>query len=1231
MTKDAILNLLQKAYDRTTWQPFIRELFGSGTYYTNPEPVFLPANELADKAVELGSFMTTDNRQIGLFEVQLKVGVRIEGRRVGLRQLLKSMYKLVDGALVVFICDDGTWRFSYVSEIFTYDASGNQQELKTEPKRFTYALGRGKNTRTAADRFYELAQRRATGVLLDDLRRAFSVETLTKEFYRELSDWYFWALQHVRFPEDAETNTDIRNATNTIRLITRLIFVWFLKQKKQNGGLIPDDLFDRDVIAKLIKGFRPDKDTLFTSTGEGDKTGSTYYKAILQNLFFATLNTEMTGDNRKFISRQYGVQEFYRYERYFQDVERFLELTQPVPFLNGGLFENLDRNVGEPNEIRIDCFSNKRDNEERLAVPDFLFFGEDVVDLSSIYDDKKRKAVRVRGLIRILNSYNFTIEENTPTEIEVALDPELLGKVFENLLASYNPETRTTARKQTGSFYTPREVVEYMVDEGLKVQLARKLTQAGPLAYAEPGSKQTQLFGNEVKRGQLSMVAEVATAVVMDETEAIEQLTELFRYDSEANPFDSETSRVLTETLCACRIFDLACGSGAFPMGVLQRMVHLLRKLDPQNDYLRELQLRPVMKEIEQAIRKGGGGPVADLQSQVQDIIRTFNENTDDYGRKLFLIENCLYGADIQPIAVQICKLRFFISLVVEQQPDAAKPNLGIRPLPNLETKFVAANTLIGLERQGGLIRDLRVEALEKDLEDVRHKHFRARSAVTKKKYRDQDNELRNQIADLLKASGWKTATADQIAAWNPYDQNTHASFFDAEWMFGITDGFDLVIGNPPYVQLQKLGKVTDQLQKQGYQTFVRTGDLYCLFYEAGMNALRKNGVLSFITSNKWMKAGYGQALRKFLTDKCNPLKLIDFGGYQVFDATVDTNILIIEKAPYQKQTYGTVITRDFEKLANISVFFQLNSQLIPLGSPEVGWVILSPAETRIKRKIEEVGKPLKEWDVNIYRGILTGYNDAFIINGNIKDQLLQKCPEAAEIIRPVLRGRDIKRYKANFEDLWLLYIPWHFPIQNDESINGNSLVAEQQFKLHYPAVYEHLSRYKKQLLERNPAETCIRYEWYAMQRFGANYVEDFSKRKIIWGNLNVEATFSLDELGSYILAPCNLLTSKNQDIEYLLILLNSPVTTYFMKNQGYSREGGYVEYKRIFLEQLPIPVADLQTLKLCRDLASSLSMVTLSKSLTDEIEQEAAEIAIKKYGLTLDEKSYLFKVAKKI
>ncbi len=305
----------------------------------------------------------------------------------------------------------------------------------------------------------------------DALQRAWAaaldISTLNKRFYQDLANWYFWAVDEMRFPDDAPKDADGSDSISVIRLLTRLIFVWFVKEKQ----LIPSELFDEPHLKTLLKFGQP-QDT-------------TYYKAILQNLFFATLNTEMGQRGWAREGQNMMAHTLYRYRDMMAKPEAVFKLLAGIPFLNGGLFECLDKDLGEgrnPRYIRVDGFSRRPDNS--LQVPDLLFFGEERdIDLNADYGTTKKR-YKTRGILHIFNSYKFTIEENTPIDEEVALDPELLGKVFENLLAAYNPETGTTARKQTGSFYTPREIVDYMVDESLLAYLlpvAEASSLSGPM------------------------------------------------------------------------------------------------------------------------------------------------------------------------------------------------------------------------------------------------------------------------------------------------------------------------------------------------------------------------------------------------------------------------------------------------------------------------------------------------------------------------------------------------------------------------------------------------------------------------------------------------------------------------------------------------------------------------------------------------------------------------------
>ena len=797
-TSDSLRQLFQSAFHLTEWREYLQHFFGATALREQAEVI---EGSETEKGFYLGKIDTSDSYSIGLFHYQVSKG-SVVNKRVGLRHLVKSFINPTwgefDAALVVF--DDGKhWRLSFICDI---------KGENTVPKRYTFVFGESDNYyNTAVNRFVTLKQK---GISFETLKDAFSVEALSKDFYKDLFEWYQWAVDpsaKITFPNNTSTEDDDRDdiETKIIRMITRIMFVWFIKQKQ----LVPDCIFELQHLKKILKDFDP----LSTTVGN-------YYNAILQNLFFGTLNRaiiEEDGSTRKFsTSSKRDVKTLYRYAEMFTISEQeVIDTFAEIPFLNGGLFECLDKTRyidGVEQCYNFDGFSRNDARfadgrfKHRAVVPNILFFEPE------------------RGLLSILSRYNFTIEENSPEEQQVALDPELLGKVFENLLGAYNPETQETARNQSGSFYTPREIVNFMVDESL-------------IAYLGKTELVRSLFGHD------------------------------FQFDASK----TEQYKEIADKLKAIKILDPACGSGAFPMGILNRMVEIFERIQP---------------------------------------------DANVYELKLSIIENCLYGSDIQSIAAQITKLRFFISLICNCEKDASAINFGIPTLPNLETKFVSANTLIAKKKKDAqlqLFENPDIETTKSELAEIRHKHFAAKSASTKHRLRKQDQELREKLANLLSEDNcFAPEDAKQLSEWNPYDQNAVSSFFDPEWMFGVSDGFDLVIGNPPYIQLQsnggKLGKLYEKLS---YSTFVRTADLYCLFYERGWQLLKRDGHLCFITSNKWMRAGYGANLREFFTKKTNPLLLIDFAGVKVFEnATVDANILMYAKSENEQKTICAVANK---------------------------------------------------------------------------------------------------------------------------------------------------------------------------------------------------------------------------------------------------------------------------------------------------------------------------------
>ena len=643
------------------------------------------------------------------------------------------------------------------------------------------------------------------------------IEVLNKRFYRHLFQWFENATKQCSFPDDGGGEGSLER--HVIRLITRLLFVWFLKEK----GLVPEELFEENFARRALKN--------------RGSTSTDYYRAILQNLFFATLNTKI--EKRAFSGQSDTTcSDFskFRYRRLLSDPDGFAERLNRVPFVNGGLFDCLDEATatGESGR-RIDAFTDDEVEGRHLDVPAKLFF-----DLED-------------GLFPLLRRFKFTVEENTPFELEVALDPELLGRVFENLLAAYNPETRQTARQVTGSYYTPRQVVDYMVHEALTEGLAAK----GRPADVDAKSWRERLH------------------CLLDHSAAMDDATEMFGTDQR---------RTVIESIADLRTLDPAVGSGAFPMGVLQALTLALRRLDPDNVLWEEVQKQRAKDRLVEACDSGDYGDRERTIRRISEIFETYRQS--DYGRKLYLIQNCIYGVDLQPIACQIAKLRFFISLVIEQNPDHCKPNLGIRPLPNLETRFVAADTLAGLQRadSSDLGKTVEVQELERSLSMTREHYFHAVTQERKAILRRNDNSIRSEMSQYLRQLGLPVYSADALAAWDPYNQNVSAGWFDPTWMFGVSDGFDVVIANPPYIESRNSLLATDRKEAYLDQVMIDHGDrlrkgsdILIYFFARAVKFLRSSGSCGcFITQNAWLATDYGHKFQKFCADRISFDRIVD-------------------------------------------------------------------------------------------------------------------------------------------------------------------------------------------------------------------------------------------------------------------------------------------------------------------------------------------------------------------
>jgi adenine-specific DNA-methyltransferase len=958
----------------------------------------------------------------------------------------------------------------------------------------------------------------------------FNVELLNKRFYRELANWYFWALPQVEFPAGAEKDSEKRRATSLIRLLTRLIFCWFLKEK----GLIPDNLFVEAELKQHLRDLSPDS--------------CSFHHAILQNLFFATLNQRMGKDSkgepfRRFISegafqgrnKEHGVTTLYRYPELFADSDAAITLFADIPFLNGGLFECLDFEDPKHKDrvVRVDGFTTKG---ERPIVPNRLFFEDvHVENLSEAYGDTKKKHEKVRGLLRILHSYKFTVVENTPIDQEIALDPELLGKVFENLLASYNDETRTSARKQTGSFYTPRTIVDYMVDESLRAHLQTALTRMG-----------------------------------MDGAATEAGLEVLFAYTDQPHPFKEREVDALLEAIHTAKILDPACGSGAFPMGMLQKLVHIIHKLDPVNAKWKQLQIDAASQIPDPSAR----------DAAIEAIERDFAENEDDYGRKLYLIENCLYGVDIQPIAIQISKLRFFISLICDQRTNRSKKdNLGIRPLPNLETKFVAADFLIGLEfdPQLKLFTSGRITNLVAELKRVRHDHFAATTRQRKLTLQRRDREIREELQKQLTHSSLfgDQETSKKLAEWDPYDPQQSAPFFEPLWMFdqSLSSGFDLIIGNPPYVSVERFAGTPQQARwKETFKTYAARGDIYCFFYERGAEMLRSGGTLTYITSNKWMRAGYGKNLRQLFLKHVRIDGILDYGGILVFNsATVDTCTVRLSNNAASKTVPCTYIRSTFNFEIPLSDVAAANASKFKLPSDSTSsWALISGVRQALRQTVASQGVPLSKWKLQISRGVITGFNEAYYLTAAQRAQLIERDPASEELIVKLIRGREVERYRIAWEDTYQLIVKFG---------------AYDYLESQYPAVFEHLMKYEIQLKARGQcqysrsrsANSSLPYpgqhHWLELDNNPSDdYLSLFQRPKIIYPIITKWMGFYFDWKDHYYTNDkAFVINSEEESLTYLTAFFNSTLFRCCFKDNFPTQGEDRRELRKMFFEQVPV------------------------------------------------------------
>lgn len=1069
-----------------------------------------------------------------------------------------------DSGIFIFYDNKGRFRFSLIYTNY----SGTHRDFSTF-KRFTYFVSKEQTNKTFLKQIGD-------GDLstIANIKEAFSVDKVTKEFYTDIANWYFWAVRNTTFPPKAEEENG-RNIV-IIRLITRMIFIWFMKER----GLISREFFNSESVSELINDL---------SNNE-----SSYYKAILQNLFFATLNTKI--EDRKFrfqlsnhgYNRDYMDHTVYRYEKYFKNKDKAFSLFKEIPFLNGGLFDCLDRRIrenGKNVEIRIDGFSDK---EVGLSVPNFLFFAsERVIDLNEEYGTKNKK-YKVSGLLNILSSYNFTIDENVPIDQEVALDPELLGKVFENLLASYNPETATTARKATGSYYTPREIVDYMVLESLKNYFKAHLESIDSI---------------DVK------------------------LENLFSIEETENPFNSVETEKIISLIDDLRIVDPAVGSGAFPMGILNKLVFVLSKLDPDNELWKKTQLDGVDKSITEPVLKNK------IKEQVK---KQFREKNFDYGRKLYLIQKCIYGVDVQQIAVEIAKLRFFISLLVDEKIDKDKYNQGIEPLPNLSFKIMQGDSLIsefmGIDLDKDAEQDnqeLFEDEINKLIKDFRDKKNEFQNESDKAKKDSLMNDINSLIINIFKTKlrterkgySYKIKGIEENYSRLP-DAKTRNELIEKEnqalytkegfyldsvekqlkeftegqkkksffaWklyfaeVFEEKGGFDIVIGNPPYIGEKNHKDMFEPVKKSELGRFyLGKMDYFYFFFHKALDIARENGIIAFITTNYYITATGARKLRQDFKKRAIIKHLINFNELKIFESALGQHnmITILKKGQNENEIAKTCITKrkgfiDAEIVKQILSGKDTETQYYEVRQKELydgeeNYIRITGVENsdvasdpiqKILDKVKLQSVPLGSI-CNVNQGIVTGADkvsqkhiEKYNINANVGDGIfvlsneevkkLNLTPDEKEILKPWFKNSDIFRWETLLSTTEKLI----YADKRLRNLEGNKLK-------------EHLQRFKK-ILDDSTVNSP-----YLHRPRDIN----FDSKKIVAPQRSPRNTFGYNEIRWYASADVYFITEKDKSIslKYVLALLNSKLYYVWLYYRG-KRKGESLELYQKPLSEVPI------------------------------------------------------------
>ncbi|EJI5393579.1 Eco57I restriction-modification methylase domain-containing protein [Campylobacter jejuni] len=889
-----------------------------------------------------------------------------------------------------------------------------------------------------------------------------------------------------------------------------------------------------------------------------------------------------------------------------------------LPYLNSSLFEK----QSIENTLEISSLSNDLK----------LFYYKNTVLKDDKCKAKKGQVGLLEYLFEFLDSFDFGSDDE---QSEILSQKELisssvLGNVFEKLNGY-----------KEGSFYTPSFITSYMCKESI-------------------------------------------TKVVLDKFNA--------QFDLDAKDISElrkslrkEDKKAQKELLNSIKICDPAVGSGHFLVSALNVMLSIYDEL---NLFDEEFYLEVQNDEILITNHKGEfieykrpSTPKDKAHLIQQELFHT----------KKDIIENNLFGVDINPNSCEITKLRLWIELLKHSfyQSFDDENYHDLKTLPNIDINIKCGNSLVSYFETGKSLSHYpnikeRMSKYKRIVKDYKEGFYTDKNLIAKEiknlqesfknfclkdKFNKEIKQLTNGANEYSKKYGdfladehhdekfksffsknmfefsfdEKVATKEFANLKKEYDNIFNLeSNHPFEWRFefpeildddGNFKGFDLIIGNPPYIRQEELKELKPHLAKN-YKVYKGTSDIYTYFYELGFNVLKdRGGVLSYITSNKYTRAGYGEALREFLLKNVKFLEYTDLNGIKVFDsATVDTSILCFEKSKSKDNKFKYLaLSNEILKTCAYDIgLYKDFAEFSQNSLSKESFTFSDENTSALKAKIERIGTPLKEWyGLNINYGIKTGLNEAFIITTEKRNEILANCKDEAEkertakLIRKMLRGRDIKRYSYEWAGLWVIFIPWHFPnVEKPKTMLEN----EQDLKEQYPSLYKHLLSHKERLSKRNKEETGIRYEWYCLQRWGANYYQEFEKEKIVYSEIVRKPQFYLDvNLNFYAEATSFILTGEN--LKYLIAFLNNDFVAFIFKTfyaGGNLGENGF-RYKKAFLEKLPIPKINSKNQKLANELVNLVDEILKAKEQdknanTQELENKINSLVYKLYNLTEEE-----------